>query len=354
MKEIKPLSGIKIMDFTRLLPGPLGTHLLSQLGAEIIKVESPKRMDYTRFYPPQINGVSTLFYSLNCTKTQLIVDYESSEGYRQLVEEIKKADVLIEQFRPGTMAVFNLSFEIVKEINPNIVYISVTGYGQTGEKKNEAGHDLNYLAVAGLLSLNKDENGKPVIPGFQMADIAGGAYMIVAACTSGLLAQKTHQKAQYIDLSIADAIVSLGAVAHGMLQGNANYQKTPFLSGFMVNYNVYECKDGKWMALAAFELKFWNSFCDLVHRPLWKTSNSDNLISGVFDKKQLEQLFKTKTRDEWVALSSNVDVCLSPVLEMEEVYDQKHTKERAIFKEVEIDDKTLKIYDKPYKTFTSL
>ena len=354
MKEIQPLSGIKIIDFTRLLPGPLGTHLLSQLGAEVTKVESPKRMDYTRFYEPQINGVSTLFHSLNCTKTQLIVDYETSEGYQQLVEEIKKADVLVEQFRPETMAIFNLSFEEVTKINPNIVYISVTGYGQTGEKKDEAGHDLNYLAATGLLSLNKDEKGKPVIPGFQIADIAGGAYMIVSACTSGLLAQKIHQKAQYIDLSIFDAAISLGAIAHGMLQGNADYRKTPFLSGFMVNYNVYECADGKWMALAAFEMKFWNSFCELVNKPLWKTFNSDDLISGVFDKKKLEQLFKTKTRDEWVALAANYDVCLSPVLEMEEVYDQKQTKERAIFKEVEIGDKTLKIYGKPYKTYVGL
>ncbi|WP_372770050.1 CaiB/BaiF CoA transferase family protein [Lutibacter sp.] len=354
MKEIQPLSGIKIIDFTRLLPGPLGTHLLSQLGAEVTKVESPKRMDYTRFYQPQRNGVSTLFHSLNYTKTQLIVDYETAEGYQQLVEEIKKTDVLIEQFRPGAMAVFNLSFEKVTKINPNIVYISVTGYGQTGEKKNEAGHDLNYMATAGLLSLNKDENGKPVIPGFQIADVAGGAYMIVSACTSGLLAQKIHQKAQYIDVSIFDATIALGALAHGMLQGNADYNKTPFLSGFTVNYNVYECADGKWIALAAFEMKFWNSFCDMVNQPLWKTSNSDDLISGVFDKKKLEQLFKTKTRDEWVALAVNDDVCLSPVMEMEEVYNQKQTKDRAIFKEVEIDGKSLKIYDKPYKTFTSL
>ncbi|HEY9169472.1 MAG TPA: CaiB/BaiF CoA-transferase family protein [Lutibacter sp.] len=354
MKEIQPLSGIKIIDFTRLLPGPLGTHLLSQLGAEVTKVESPRRMDYTRFYQPQINDVSTLFHSLNCTKKQLIVDYETAEGYKQLVEEIKKTDVLIEQFRPGTMAAFNLSFDKLSEINPNIVYISVTGYGQTGEKKDAAGHDLNFLASTGLLSLNKDETGKPVIPGFQIADISGGAYMIVAACTSGLLAQKIHQKAQYIDLSISDATISLGAIAHGMLQGNADYQKTPFLSGFMVNYNVYECADSKWIALAAFEMKFWNSFCEMVDQPLWKTFNNEDLISGVFDKKKLEQLFKTKTRDAWVALAVNQDVCLSPVLEMEEVYGQKQTKDRAVFKEVKIDQKTIKIYDKPYKTYTSL
>jgi len=354
MQEILPLEGIKILDFTRLLPGPLGTHMLSQMGAEVIKIESPKRMDYSRFYQPQINGTSTVFHTLNYTKKQILVDYESPEGYQQIVEEIKTADVLVEQFRPGAMDGFHLSFEAVKKINPKIVYISVTGYGQTGEKKDAAGHDLNYLAATGLLSLNKDESGKPVIPGFQLADIAGGSFMIVSACTSGLLAQRMRQKAQYIDVSLFDATLALGAIAQGMLQGHADYNQMPLLSGFMVNYNVYECSDNKWIALGALELKFWNSFCDMAGHPSWKTSENADLISGIFDKQKLEELFRTKTRDEWLALAVNFDVCLSPVLEIKEVYDQKQTKDRAVFQEVKIDDKTIRIYTKPYKTYTSL
>jgi len=353
MKEILPLKGIKIIDFTRLLPGPLGTHLLSQLGADVIKIESPKRMDYTQFYQPQINGISTLFHSLNHFKTRLIVDYESPNGYQQIVEEIKKADVLVEQFRPGVMDVFNLSFEKVKTINPNIVYISVTGYGQTGDYKDKAGHDLNYLAETGLLCMNKDERGKPIIPDFQIADIAGGAYTLVSACTSGLLAQKTNKKAQYIDLSIFDATLSLGAITHGILQGNADYNQTPFLSGFMVNYNVYECADKKWVALGALELKFWNSFCNMVNKPLWKTSKNEDLTIKNFDKKKLEQLFKTKTRDDWITLAKNYEVCLSPVLELKEIYAQKQITDSTLFKDVKIDKKLIKIYNKPFKTYTN-
>lgn len=351
MQEILPLEGIKILDFTRLLPGPLGTHILSQMGAEVIKIESPKRMDYSRFYQPQINGVSTLFYTLNHTKKQMMVDYETPEGYRQIVEEIKTADVLVEQFRPGAMESFNLSFETVKKINPKIVYISVTGYGQTGEKKDAAGHDLNYMAETGLLSMNKDENGKPVIPGFQLADIAGGSFMLVSACTSGLLAQRMRQKAQYIDISLFDATLALGAIAQGMLQGNVDYNQMPILSGFMVNYNVYECSDKKWIALGALELKFWNSFCDMVNQPSWKTSENTVLIAGVFDKKLLEKLFKTKSRDEWVIMAVNFDVCLSPVLDLNEVYKQKHTKDRTVFKEIKIDEKTINIFNKPFKNY---
>jgi len=354
MQEILPLQGIKILDFSRLLPGPLGTHMLSQMGAEVIKIESPKRMDYSRFYQPQINGVSTLFHTLNHYKENLVLDYETPEGYQQIVEQIRTADVLVEQFRPGAMEGFNLSFETVKKINPKIVYVSVTGYGQTGDKKDAAGHDLNYMAETGLLSMNRDENGKPLIPGFQVADIAGGSFTLVAACSSGLLAQRIQQKAQYIDVSLYDATFAIGAIAHGMLQGKADYGKTPFLSGHMVNYNVYECADNKWIALGALELKFWNSFCDMVGHPLWKTVETTDLISGVFDKRLLEGLFKTKSRDEWVNMSMNFDVCLSPVLDAHEVYDQKQTKERTLFQDVEIGDVTVKIYTKPYKSYSSL
>ncbi|SEA38859.1 Crotonobetainyl-CoA:carnitine CoA-transferase CaiB [Flavobacterium gillisiae] len=351
MQEILPLEGIKILDFTRLLPGPLGTHMLSQMGAEVMKIESPKRMDYTRYYQPQIKGVSTLFHTLNHTKKQLIIDYETSEGYQQIVEEIKLADVLVEQFRPGAMESFNLSFDTVKKINPNIVYISVTGYGQSGDKKEAAGHDLNYMAETGLLSMNRDEQGKPVLPGFQLADIAGGSFMLVSACTSGLLAQRLRKTPQYIDVSLFDATLALGAIAQGMLQGKADYNQMPFLSGGLVNYNVYECSDKKWIALGALELKFWNSFCDMVQRPLWKTSDISTLVTDFFDKNQLEELFKTKTRDEWVVMASSFDVCLSPVLEVKEVYEQKHTKDRAVFKEIKIDEEQIYIYDKPYKNY---
>ncbi|MFQ3174127.1 MAG: alpha-methylacyl-CoA racemase, partial [Flavobacterium sp.] len=300
------------------------------------------------------NGVSTLFHTLNHYKEQLVLDYEIPEGYGEIVEQIRTADVLVEQFRPGAMEGFNLSFETVKKINPKIVYVSVTGYGQTGDKKDAAGHDLNYMAESGLLDMNRDENGKPVIPGFQVADIAGGSFMLVAACSSGLLAQRMQQKAQYIDVSLYDATVAVGTIAHGMLQGNTDYRKTPFLSGYTVNYNVYECADKKWIALGALELKFWNSFCDMVDRPSWKTAQTTDLITGVFDKLLLEELFKTETRDEWIYKAINFDVCLSPVLELAKVYDQKQTKDRALFQDVEIQGKTVKIYAKPYKSYSSL
>jgi len=319
MKQTLPLKNVKIIDFTRLLPGPLGTHLLSQMGAEILKIESPKRLDAMRNYQPKKNGVSVLFHALNHCKKQHIIDYESPEGYQQIVTMIQSADVFVEQFRPGVMKAFKLDYETVKQINPTIVYISITGYGQTGGNSHKAGHDLNFIAKNGLLSLNKDALGTPVIPGFQLADISGGSYMLIAACTTGLLAQKLQQKPQYIDLSLSDASSSLATIPNAMLQGGIPYQKTPILSGMLVNYNVYQCQDKKWIALAALELKFWNLFCEILEKPTWKTDRTDDLIVGVFDKKKLEDLFKTKPRDGWVKLFINHDVCLSAVQELEEV-----------------------------------
>lgn len=352
MQETQPLQGITVIDFTRLLPGPLGTHLLTQLGARVIKIESPKRLDYTRFYDPKIGENSTLFYSMNHSKEQLIVDYETEEGYNKICDLIATADVLIEQFRPGAMASFNLDFETVKKINKNMVYVSVTGYGQTGELHSKAGHDINYLATAGLLDLNRDDQGKPVISGFQIADIAGGSYMLLSACTSGLLAQKIQNKPQYIDLSLLDATIPLNVIAHSMSQGGASYKKTPILSGLLVNYNVYECSDGKWMALGALEPKFWDAFCDMVHKPEWKGKTELELISRVFPKEELEALFKSKTRDEWTCLSRNYDTCLSPILELEEVANQNHIQERKIFNETTINDNTIKTYASPFKTYS--
>jgi crotonobetainyl-CoA:carnitine CoA-transferase CaiB-like acyl-CoA transferase len=351
MTEIKPLEGIRILDFTRLLPGPLGTHLLSEMGAEITKIESPKRLDYVRFYPPIMDGNSVLFHLLNVDKNCLFINYETKDGLAQIKEKIATSDVLIEQFRPGTMAGFGLSFEDVKNINPDIVYISVTGYGQTGEYRDKAGHDLNYMALSGLLDLNKDEHGKPVVPGFQVADIAGGSYMLLSAVTSGLLAQHRTKKAQYIDLALLDAVMPMGAVAHGMEQGGASYKKTPILSGFLVNYNVYECQDKKWIALGALELKFWNTFCNMIQKPEWIAQNDSELINGVFDKSKLDKLFSEKNREEWLTLAEDYDICLTPVLSVEEANKQANMISRKVFREAFVGGKTIQIYSQPFKTF---
>lgn len=347
----KPLEGVKILDFTRLLPGPLGTHLLSQMGAGVTKVESPKRMDYTRYNNPKIGEDSSLFHTVNFSKELLLVDYQSEEGYAEIVEKIKKTDVIVEQFRPGAMQSFKLDFETVKTINPNIVYVSVTGFGQTGAYSEKAGHDINFIATVGLLDMNRDANGKPIIPGFQIGDIAG-SYLVMNACTTGLLAQRLQQKAQFIDVSLTDAAMPFNAVSFGMLQGGSNYHDIPVLSGAFVNYDVYECADGKWMAMGAFELKFWNRFCEIVERENWKTDTLTNLHRDVFDKQSIIDLFKSKPRSYWVSLTKDEDICISPVLELAEVSKDQHIKDRELIGQAEASGKTFEFYQSPLKVYT--
>lgn len=352
MKQTKPLEGVRILDFTRLLPGPAGTMLLAEMGAEITKIESPKRKDDVRYMQPLIDGVSSIFHVLNHNKNQKIIDYESEAGKEEIFELIKNSDVMIEQFRPGVMARFGLSFENAKKINPEIVYISVTGYGQNGELRDKAGHDINYLALSGLLDLNRDENGKPVVPGFQLADVAGGSLMILSACTTGLLAAARTKKAHYIDISLAQSAVSIAAIPHGMTEGGIDYHKAPVLSGMMVNYGVYECKDGKWLALGALETKFWNTFCEMVGEDSWKVKDQMQLIKGMFDQQKLIDLFKVKTRDEWVALSKDFDVCLSPILTTSESTNNQHFIEREVFRKISVGDKKIHAYTAPFNTYS--
>ncbi len=277
---MKILNGLKIIDFSRMLPGPLATEILAGLGAEVMKIESPLRMDYTRNSGLPMEGGSLLFHMLNHRKEKTVIDYNSDSGKAELIARLEEADIIIEQFRPGIMDLWGFGYKAVYEINPSVIYVSLTGYGQEGEFRDSAGHDINYLAYSGLLSLLKDESGKPVVPGFQLADVGGGSYMTVI----GVLSAVIHRQ-----------------------------------NMTTVNYAVYECLDGKWLAVGALEVKFWNQLCETVNKPEWKRKHELELTIHAFDKKEVEALFKTQTRDEWITQFGTHSVCVAPILELEEL-----------------------------------
>jgi crotonobetainyl-CoA:carnitine CoA-transferase CaiB-like acyl-CoA transferase len=324
------LQGVKILDFTRLLPGPLATQLLAQMGAEVIKVEHPKRADIAKGQPPFVNGSSTLYQSLNFAKDIRTLDYTQSPDKDKVLALIQSADVMIEQFRPGVMAQWGLAYEDLVKINPQLIYISLSGYGQDGPYAHLAGHDINYLAYSGMLSLNCDDQGKPIIPGVQIADIAGGSYGTVMACLAGLFQRSRTGKGAYFDVAMLDALVPLLAIPAAQQFGGMDPYTFNVLSGGLVNYNVYECADTRWMALGALEIKFWNAFCTLVGQPTWQRQQLLELSIQVFPKHEIEALFRTKTQAEWVALTEKMalDVCLSPVLTMSEIADNPHHQAR--------------------------
>ena len=316
---MKPLKNIKILDFTRLLPGPLATNQLADLGAEVIKIERAGHEDYVKNQAPFVDGISTLYHALNCNKTIEVFDFDSANDFAKLDNLIKDSDILIEQYRPGTMKIWNLDYESVKRINPDIIYISLTGYGQNGEYSLEAGHDINYIGLSGILDLNRDERGKPILPNFQIADIYGGTMMLQNACLAAIIERNNSKIGQYIDLSMTHSLMPLLCFPLTQYWGGFDQRELRILNGGLVNYNTYLCKDGKWIVLGALELKFWNKFCSEVSKSEWIVDNIFDLSVHVFPVKEVEELFLSRDRDEWSHWSMGKSICLSPVLELNEI-----------------------------------
>lgn len=316
-----PLSGIRVLDFSKLLPGPLATSLLLDWGAEIIKVESPESPDPTRFYPPYVGDLGVNFIALNSGKTILSADLKTENGRNHIFELVKSVDVLVEQFRPGVMANFGLDYVILKEINPRLIYISITGYGQQGPMAHLAGHDLNYMAISGALALTSDEEGKPTIPGVQVADVAGGTFSALTAIAMALYRRERTGEGGAVDISMAGGVMPFMALnlAHAWAGERLPDNKRTFLSGRLANYNVYACSDGMYIALAALEPKFWSEFCCRAEKPHWELMilPSDEIQKQLKD--ELAEFFLQRSRDEWIVFFEGVDCCLSPVLLPNEV-----------------------------------
>ncbi len=347
---MKPLEDIKIIDLTRLLPGPVATHLLGQMGAEVIKIESPNRMDYARFMGKQVDGASILFHQLNHNKQFKLIDYTTPDGKAALLDLIKDADALIEQFRPRAMEAWGLGYEAIKAINPNIVYVSLTGYGQQGNYKNEAGHDFNYLAYAGMMSFLKDDHGKPVVPDFQLADIAG-AYMAVMALQAALIKKLKTGAGSYVDVAMCDAVMPFLAIPYSLHCSEMDCRIFNVINGrTTVNYAAYECADGKWLSIAALEIKFWNNLCDVIGKPEWKRQHQMELMNANFVKQDVADFFKTKTRDAWMEILQGKDVCAAPILEIEELEDFGYHREKNTFLTFETENGSkLKTMNLPFR-----
>ena len=332
-----PLAGVKILDFTRLLPGPLATMFLADLGADVIKIEDPDNPDYVRDFEPRINGMSVFYLSLNRSKRSLAVNYLSAEGKQLIYDLVKSADVLIEQYRPGVMKELGFGYDELSAINPKLIYVSVTGYGQHSSKAMHAGHDLNYISHAGALGITGHENGDVTIPGFQLADIGGGSYMAMNAVTTALYQREKTGKGDWIDVAMTDATVPFSAMQFAVHQGTKqNIGRGQFeLSGGLANYNVYVCKDGKHVALGSLEPKFWNKFCARVNRTDWQEKF---LLQGEELqqlKREVRELFLTKTREEWLSYFKDDDFCFTTINDLSEIETDAYLNERNMFVENE-------------------
>ncbi|TMF74360.1 MAG: CoA transferase [Chloroflexi bacterium] len=312
-----PLTGIRILDLTRLLPGAYCTLLLADMGADVIKVEEPGAGDYMRWTPPLAGGQSALFNAINRNKRSMTLNLKADAGRDLLLRLVEGADVLVEGNRPGVMDRLGLGWEVVHARNPRLVMCSITGYGQDGPFASRAGHDLNYMATAGGLGLNGERDGPPVPPAVQVADIGGGGLQPAVAILGALVGVQRGGEGRWIDASMTDGAVSWLALALATHAGGETVARGhQRLSGRFACYRVYACKDGGYYSVAALEPKFWSALCSALERPdLVDLQYSDDSVVHV----ALEEMFASRTRLEWQRRLSALDACCEPVLDIDEV-----------------------------------
>jgi crotonobetainyl-CoA:carnitine CoA-transferase CaiB-like acyl-CoA transferase len=321
-----PLTGVRILDLTRLLPGPYCTLLLADLGAEVIKIETPLAGDYARLAPPHL-GLSSIFQATNRNKKSVAVNYRNPRG-REILQQLAAAsDVVFESFRPGVVKRFGMDYDSVRALNPRVIYCSLSGYGQSGPYRDRAGHDLNYSAVGGLLALNGPAGGPPTPYGVEVADLSAGMLAATAILAALYGRERTGQGA-YLDVSLLDAVVSWVSPFLDMRYlgagRNPERGRQP-LSGGAPCFNVYETSDGKYLTLGALEPNFWSAFCALVERP--------DLIPRQFESEAIPEvaaIFRARPRGEWLARLGGADTCVEPVNTFDELWQHPQVRHRGL------------------------
>jgi alpha-methylacyl-CoA racemase len=346
-----PLEGIRVLDLSRLLPGGFCSLLLADFGADVLKVEDTGMGDYIRWSPPYLEGAddsarSALFLSLNRNKRSIRLDLKTEGGRETLLALARDADVVLESFRPGVLDRLGVGYERMREVNRGIVYCAISGYGQSGPKRDASGHDMNYLGLVGLLGLTGERDGPPVQAAGQIADLGGGALMaafgIMLALRErdGTPARAGHEgrpgsgEGQIVDVSMADGALSwLAMVAAAYFTDGVVPRRGDLpLAGSLICYRPYECADG-WVTLGALEPKFWQAFCRGVRR--------EDLIASQFEHpgspahEQVCEIFRARTRAQWESFAREQDCCLEPVLALDEALDSELVQAREMVVELD-------------------
>ncbi|HVR44338.1 MAG TPA: CoA transferase [Thermoanaerobaculia bacterium] len=309
-----PLAGVTVLDFTRHLPGPYCTDVLRRLGARVLKIEPPDG-DPTRWLPPLDGELGSLFTLINGGKESVVVDLKQEEGRRFIHRLVPRCDVAVESYKPGIAARFGIDAGTLRRIHPGLVYCSISGFGSGSGRSS---HDLNFVALAGLLDLQRDREGRPVLPSTQIGDMAGalfGAMTILAA----LFARQRSGEGATLDVSMAAATRALMPTAEALYRGMHQTPETFWLTGALPNYAIYRTRDGAWLSVAALEPQFWDAFCRAIGHP--------ELIPRQYDEAARDQVaaavaaaIREKDRDEWEAIFAGVDACVEPVLTIDEAH----------------------------------
>ncbi len=321
----QPLAGIRVLDLSRLLPGPVAGMHLADMGAEVTKIEDPEVGDYARTMGPVRQQVSQFFVAVNRGKRFLRLDLKDAAQRAEFLTLVETADVVLESFRPGVMERLGLGWEALKERNPKLVLCSISGYGQDGPLAQAAGHDINYVGLAGMLEQNVGPDGTPALPNLQVGDLLGGALTAVQGILAALLAVKMGGPGRFVDVSMTDAVF-----AHNLMPlislnnfGRAAAPGRDLLTGGVPCYNVYRTADDRFMAVGALELKFWEGCCDVLERPdlkqrHWSRGQRIGGADAQALKAELDAIFAGATLAEWTAKFAGHDCCVTPVLRADE------------------------------------
>ena len=326
----QPLAGIRVIDFSTLLPGPLASLLLAEAGAEVIKIERPGRGDEMRSYRPKLGADSVNFALLNRGKRSIAIDLKAEGALDRLRPLLQKADVVLEQFRPGVMDRLGLGYEALKALNPRIVYCALTGWGQTGPKSDVAAHDLNYVAESGMLALAAGADGAPVVPAALVADIAGGTYPAVMNILLALRERDRTGVGCKLDIAMADNLFSFlyWAVGNGLAAGQWPRPGAELVTGGSPRYNIYRTADGRYLAAAPLEQKFWENFCALIGLD---ARFRDDQGQEAATRQAVAQRIAARDSAHWEQTFAGQDVCCSIVRSMEEALRDPHFAARGIF-----------------------
>lgn len=336
-----PLQGVRILDFTRLLPGPFGTMMLADLGAQVVRVEAPNLPDLLRVMPPLDGEVSAIHRQVNRNKLSLVLDLKHPRGPEVVKRLVKHFDVVMEQFRPGVMDRLGVGYTDLKSLNPRLIYCAITGYGQDGPYRDRAGHDINYLALSGIMSYTGRKGQGPLPLGIQVADQCAGGLNAVIGVLAALFHRERTGEGQFVDISMTDGAIHLGSVfgMAALFSGRDPGRESLPLNGGGY-YDFYETSDGEFMAVGSLEPQFFRALCqalgreDLIARQLAGGSEGERL------KEELKAEFKKKSRAEWEKIFGRCDACVEPVLTVSEMAGHPHTQARGMIVEVPRDKGT--------------
>ncbi|OOV96406.1 CaiB/BaiF CoA transferase family protein [Pseudomonas sp. MF4836] len=331
-----PLASLKVLDFSTLLPGPFASLLLADMGADVVRIESPTRMDLLRVLPPHDHGVSASHAYLNRNKRSLALDLKQPEALEVVRQLVLDYDIVLEQFRPGVMERLGLGYEALKALNPKLIYVSITGYGQTGPYRERAGHDINYLALAGLASYTGRQDSGPLPLGIQAADIAGGSLHGVIGLLAAVIARQHSGVGQHLDVSMTDCAFSLNAMAGaGYLACGVEPQREDQMLNGGSFYDYYRSRDGRWLSVGSLEPGFMQALCDALGRPeLAAQSLSPRPEQQQALKQALQIEFEKRDFAELCELFAALDACVEPVLSLAEALEHPQLQARQLVSHV--------------------